>query len=57
MHLAVALLPQRYFYLPNQFWRHKNYQPVIDALGLLKRRGFDAVVAASGSTYASLQND
>lgn len=44
-------LPQRFFYLPNQFWRHKNHQIVIDALGLLKQRGVDAVVAASGSTY------
>ncbi|MGY2937415.1 glycosyltransferase involved in cell wall biosynthesis [Bradyrhizobium sp. GM6.1] len=43
-------LPSRYFYLPNQFWRHKNHQLVIDALHLLKRRGHDIVVAASGST-------
>lgn len=43
-------LPRRYFYLPNQFWRHKNHQLVIDALALLKRRGLDIVVAASGST-------
>jgi len=44
-------LPQRFFYLPNQFWRHKNHQIVINALGLLKQRGIDAVVVASGSTY------
>lgn len=44
-------LPRRYFYLPNQFWRHKNHQLVVDALDLLKRDGFDVVVAASGSTY------
>ena len=43
-------LPQRYFYLPNQFWRHKNHQIVIDALDLLKGLGSDLVVAASGST-------
>lgn len=43
-------LPSRYFYLPNQFWRHKNHQIVVDALDLLKRRGLDVVVAASGST-------
>jgi glycosyltransferase involved in cell wall biosynthesis len=43
-------LPSRYFYLPNQFWRHKNHQLVVDALDLLKRRGLDVVVAASGST-------
>jgi glycosyltransferase involved in cell wall biosynthesis len=43
-------LPTRYFYLPNQFWRHKNHQVVVDALDLLKGRGLDVVIAASGST-------
>jgi glycosyltransferase involved in cell wall biosynthesis len=49
-------LPPRYFYLPNQFWRHKNHQIVIDALDLLKRRGGDVVVAASGSTQDSRES-
>lgn len=43
-------LPPRYFYLPNQFWRHKNHQVVVDALDMLKGRGLDVVVVASGST-------
>jgi glycosyltransferase involved in cell wall biosynthesis len=43
-------LPPKYFYLPNQFWRHKNHQVVVDALAILKRRGFEVVVAATGST-------
>jgi glycosyltransferase involved in cell wall biosynthesis len=47
--LAHYGLPPAYFYLPNQFWRHKNHQVVVDALTILKRRGFDVVVAASGS--------
>jgi glycosyltransferase involved in cell wall biosynthesis len=47
--LAQHGLPSRYFYLPNQFWRHKNHQVVVDALTALKRRGVDVVVAASGS--------
>lgn len=42
-------LPQKYFYLPNQFWRHKNHQVVIDALAILKNRGQEIVIAASGS--------
>ena len=42
-------LPPKYFYLPNQFWRHKNHQVVIDALTILKMRGSDVVVAATGS--------
>ncbi|MCS3894552.1 glycosyltransferase involved in cell wall biosynthesis [Bradyrhizobium japonicum USDA 38] len=48
--IASYGLPPRYFYLPNQFWRHKNHQLVVDALDLLKRRGLGVVVAASGST-------
>jgi glycosyltransferase involved in cell wall biosynthesis len=42
-------LPAKYFYLPNQFWRHKNHQVVIAALALLAKRNADIVVAASGS--------
>src|SRR4029077_13980561 len=42
-------LPPRYFYLPNQFWRHKNHQVVVNALTILKQRACDIVVAASGS--------
>lgn len=43
-------LSQKFFYLPNQFWRHKNHPVVIKALTILKGRGLDVVVAASGST-------
>jgi glycosyltransferase involved in cell wall biosynthesis len=42
-------LPPGYFYLPNQFWQHKNHQLVIDALTLLRARGREVVIAASGS--------
>jgi glycosyltransferase involved in cell wall biosynthesis len=42
-------LPERFFFLPNQFWRHKNHQVVIDALDVLRSRGSDVVIAASGS--------
>jgi glycosyltransferase involved in cell wall biosynthesis len=48
--IAQYQLPEKYFYLPNQFYRHKNHQVVIDALTVLKQRGFDVVVCASGST-------
>ena len=47
--IASYGLPSKYFYLPNQFWRHKNHQVVIDALTILRKRGVDIVVAASGS--------
>lgn len=41
-------LPEQYFYLPNQFWRHKNHKLVLDALALLAGQGIKAVVAVSG---------
>ncbi|HJP58677.1 MAG TPA: glycosyltransferase family 1 protein [Gemmatimonadaceae bacterium] len=42
-------LPAKFLYLPNQFWTHKNHRAVIEALGILKYRGRDIVVAASGN--------
>ncbi|MCP1732614.1 hypothetical protein ABIF38_005075 [Bradyrhizobium japonicum] len=42
-------LPANYLYLPNQFYRHKNHQLVVEALTILKRRGVDVVICASGS--------
>lgn len=47
--LAQYGLPSKYFYLPNQFWRHKNHQIVINALTILKTLGSDVVVVATGS--------
>ena len=41
-------LPEHFFYLPNQFWKHKNHRVVIEAVHLLKQQGQDMVVAASG---------
>ena len=48
---AIALsyqLPQEFFYLPNQFWKHKNHRTVIEALRILRQKGHNTVVAASG---------
>lgn len=47
--LSRHRLPERFFYLPNQFWVHKNHAGVIDAVRLLRARGTNIVVAASGS--------
>lgn len=41
-------LPLRFFFLPNQFWVHKNHEVVIEALAILAARGDAPVVAASG---------
>jgi len=48
--IAEYRLPEKFFYLPNQFYHHKNHPLVIKALTILKQRGVDVVVAASGST-------
>ncbi len=43
-------LPDRYFYLPNQFWQHKNHRVVVEALAIARAQAPEMVVAASGST-------
>ncbi len=39
-----------YFYIPNQFWAHKNHAVVVRALAMLKAKGVVANVLLSGST-------
>ena len=38
----------RYFFLPNQFWVHKNHRVVVDALSVLRHQGMAVTVLASG---------
>ncbi len=33
---AIYGLPERFLFLPNQFWLHKNHKSVVEALGVLK---------------------
>jgi glycosyltransferase involved in cell wall biosynthesis len=47
--LAKHRLPMRFFYLPNQYWVHKNHIRVVDALRLLRDRGTHVIVASSGN--------
>jgi glycosyltransferase involved in cell wall biosynthesis len=42
-------LPNKFYFLPNQFWKHKNHLNVLRALKLIKERGEDIVVVASGN--------
>jgi glycosyltransferase involved in cell wall biosynthesis len=46
--IAQYGLPPKYFYLPNQFWRHKNHGVVVEALRISANRGAEIVVAATG---------
>lgn len=43
-------LPERFFYLPNKFWVHKNHAVVIEALGILRTAGTPVCVVCSGVT-------
>jgi glycosyltransferase involved in cell wall biosynthesis len=50
-------LPERYFYLPNQWWRHKNHLALIESLRILKSRVPDLLVVASGNPKDSRNPD
>ena len=43
-------LPERFLFLPNQFWKHKNHEVVVRPLAHLKQHGITVHVAASGNT-------
>jgi glycosyltransferase involved in cell wall biosynthesis len=47
---AIYKLPEKYLYLPNQFWSNKNHSLVIDALGILKKQNFEATIVCTGKT-------
>lgn len=44
-------LPEKFFYLPNQFWQHKNHQLVIEALSIVCQTHPDMTVVCTGNPY------
>jgi glycosyltransferase involved in cell wall biosynthesis len=44
-------LPARYFFMPNQFWAHKNHRLVLEALRRLSKDGRAVTVMATGLQY------
>lgn len=42
-------IPEKFFYLPNQFWKHKNHLTVLEALKILKQRGIHPTVVFTGN--------
>lgn len=38
-----------FFFLPNQFWKHKNHQVVLDAMALLEHKGCKINLVCSGA--------
>lgn len=47
---SYSLAPN-FIFMPNQFWRHKNHMLVVEALGILRDRGIEVTVAASGKQH------
>jgi glycosyltransferase involved in cell wall biosynthesis len=43
-------LPERFFFLPNQFWKHKNHMVVVEALTRLVAQHPEIVVVCTGNT-------
>lgn len=43
-------ISDKYFYLPNQFWKHKNHRVVFEAVDILKRRGREILLVCTGHT-------
>jgi glycosyltransferase involved in cell wall biosynthesis len=39
-----------YFYVPNQFWKHKNHLILLDAIRLVKKKNVGIQIVCSGST-------
>lgn len=44
-------LPDKYFYVPNQFWKHKNHRMLFEAVRILKNQGVEINVVCSGFEY------
>ncbi len=44
-------LPDKYFFSPNQFWKHKNQIAILKAIKLLKEKGIFYKVAFSGKMH------
>lgn len=48
--LAEYHLPERFIYLPNQFWQHKNHELVLQALQRVCARHPEITVVCTGNT-------
>jgi glycosyltransferase involved in cell wall biosynthesis len=44
-------LPDKFFLISNQFWKHKNHGIVFETLGILKKRGIQPVVVCTGGLH------
>jgi glycosyltransferase involved in cell wall biosynthesis len=42
-------LPEKFFYLPNQFWKHKNHLLAFEAIRILYNKGLNPCLVCTGS--------
>ena len=42
-------LPEKYFYVPNQYWKHKNHKLIVEAVDILAKQQTPVHVVFSGS--------
>lgn len=49
-------LPEKFIYLPNQFWQHKNHGLVLEALHILSGRGVRPSIVCTGLPHDSRMN-
>ncbi len=47
--LDLYNLPEKYVFLPNKFWKHKNHEVVFGAIKLLKNEGHGVVLVCTGN--------
>lgn len=44
-------LPKKFFFLPNQFWKHKNHLVVFKAMKLLQQKGIQLILTGNFKDY------
>ena len=44
-------LPEKFIFLPNQFWKHKNHCLVLKAIRFLKEEGIHVTLVCAGSSH------
>lgn len=42
-------MPEKFIYLPNQFWQHKNHALAFEALARQSARGLRAIIVSTGN--------
>lgn len=50
---GIYNLPDKFFYLPNQFWKHKNHITVFKALRILGKKGVKPFIVFTGNPVDS----